>query len=545
MSTMTTIQELAKFDVARPYAAVEHCSVPTMMADLGDPGGLGSAAVEGASSGGNLPPVDPVAWDSTNKHHAPAKTRRAKGLFIVRESNEFNLELFNAMREQTYAAWPDLPDVQLVRALGMLPMQQRVIRLHTHEQGEVIVKPLRRGKTTAYLFRVGEYWHFWSMASAVKLNDKRINEVTALLTEVFAWLRPEAVYVHNISRLIRSRAQGGLLQASIEEHVDVVYAGKMPFHFRGELGQAGSMMFSMFASVASMERDWIVQRLLAGRVAKWRRSEWPFGKGSVPFGYKVDSKTKLLVVDESKVPAVREMLRILAFGVTPKQMQRDLDAAGVVGMKAHRRLGTRVPVGTMRNASGLINSLYAYASVWCRGEFLFRHVNVFKDLDHLAGVDVVRATDDESDMGELQMLYRLPVPEGGWGSPELLEAFAAAAQANARRLVDGGLTKMRPLSPTVELESVDPFLLGIVLTGERMRGTDLEARRRATSRAKKFIAPLAGRGWRDGDWWYELLVGGARTYKLVRWPLREEHVRDRSGVTSHDDTSHGVPGGEA
>ena len=390
---------------------------------------------------------------------------------------------------------------------------------------------MKRGRTTAYLFQVGEYWHFWSMASATRLDENRMNEVTSLIQEVLERLRPENVYVHNISRLIRSSAQGAKLQASIEENVDVVWAGRVPFHFRGEAGQAGRLMFSMFAQVASMERDWIVQRLLAGKIAKWRRNEWPFGKGSVPFGYKVDPKTLCLVVDEAKVPMVREMLRILAYGVTPTQMKRDLDKAGVVGMKPHRRLGGDVPVGVMVSSGGLINSLHAYASVWCRGEFLYRHVNVFRDLDNIAGVDVVRDLDDERDMGELQMLYKLPVPEGGWASPEVLELFAAAAIANTERLQTKGHSKMRPLARTVELESADPHLLGIVLTGKRLRLDDLAARLRRTSRAKEFVSPFSGRGWRDGKWWYELLSAGGDVYKLMRWPLRDEKVRDRSGYS--------------
>ena len=55
-----------------------------------------------------------------------------------------------------------------------------------------------------------------------------------------------------------------------------------------------------FAQIASMERDRIVQRLLAGKTARWRRNEWPFEWGSVPVGYKVDPETLRLVVDEAK-----------------------------------------------------------------------------------------------------------------------------------------------------------------------------------------------------------------------------------------------------
>ena len=50
---------------------------------------------------------------------------RALGLFVVRESDEWDLELFSAMREQTYAEHRHIPDVAAVLQLGMEPMGAR------------------------------------------------------------------------------------------------------------------------------------------------------------------------------------------------------------------------------------------------------------------------------------------------------------------------------------------------------------------------------------------------------------------------------------
>jgi DNA invertase Pin-like site-specific DNA recombinase len=457
-------------------------------------------------------------------------TARALGLFIVRESDEWNLEMFNAMREQTYAAHDDIDDVRAVRELGTLPMSSNTFKLK--DGTEVFVHPLSRGNTRAYLFKVGDYWHFWSMASATKKDDDGNNEVTDLLIETFSLLRPVNVYVHNVSRLVRDRAQGARLQAALDEHVDVVWAGSTPFYFSGEMSAAGVMMFSMFAIVASMEREWIVQRLLAGKVAKWRRGEWMPGPNSVPVGYTLDPKTRQLVVDEGQRWIVEEVLKVLAFGVTPAQMQRDLDKAGLLTKNNHRRLGVKVPVGTMISPEGLVNSLYSFVSVWCHGEYLYRHVNAFKDLNALSGVVIARDPSKEKDPGELQLLCQVPLPAGGWAAPELLEAVVVAARRNSARLVKSGHTEMRPLTQEVENTSANSDLHQDLLTGDRMRATDLEARRRFSSRAKEHLAPFTGRGWRDGNYWYELRSAPYEGYTVVRWPLRDERVRDRAGFSN-------------
>jgi DNA invertase Pin-like site-specific DNA recombinase len=459
-------------------------------------------------------------------------TPRALGLFIVRESDEWNLEMFNAMREQTYAAHDDKDDVRAVRELGTTPMSSSTFKLR--DGTEVVVHPLTRGNTTAFLFKVGDYWHFWSMASATKRDDDGNNEVTDLIIEQLALLRPVNVYVHNVSRLVRDRAQGARLQAALDEHVDVVWAGSTPFHFSGEMAAAGAMMFSMFAIVASMEREWIVQRLLAGKVAKWRRGEWMPGPNSVPVGYVLDPKTRQLVVDESQRPLVLEVLKVLAYGVTPAQMQRDLDKAGLLTKNNHRRLGVKVPVGTMISPEGLVNSLYSFASVWCDGEYLFRHTNAFKDIESLAGVVIARDHSIENDPGELQLLCKVSLPEGGWAPPELLDAVVLAARRNSARLVRAGHTEMRPLTSEIENTSANLGLHQDLLTGDRMRATDPDARRRFKSRAMELIAPFTGRGWRDGGYWYELRSGPNETYTVVRWPLRGERLRDRGGFSNSD-----------
>ncbi|GAB3868928.1 hypothetical protein GCM10028801_45560 [Nocardioides maradonensis] len=458
---------------------------------------------------------------------APTDPARAQNLFIVRESDEWDMELFNTMRQQTYFPHRDIPEIDAVLRAGLAPFHGDSFTVEFRAPGAkprqetVIVEHLTRGACKAILFHYRGQWHLWSQASAVKANKGEINGFTGILIDTVLRLRPVNVYAAYFSRLIRSHEQGMRLQAELIGNVDTVWAGELAFAFTGINRDIGQMMFSMFAWIASMERDWIVRRLLAGRIAKWRRHEWPFGHGTIPFGYMLDSATRQLVPDPGQREAVREMLLILCNEQLPtSEAMRQLSRAGVTSMRKHRRLGVRTPAAAIQASDSFINGLYAWAPLWVHGEYLWRMTNVFPDHDEISGVPIVRAPGDATDVGELQMLYRVPVPEGGWAEPEILTAFGEAAVARTRALLGKGSTAERPLSEAVSEESKAPRLLAQLLSADNARNLDAAAaRRRERARSKRSIAPLAGRSWLDDDWHYELQVSSRSAYRLVRWPL--------------------------
>lgn len=472
----------------------------------------------GASGGLESPATDAVLGVNS----------RPLGLFVVRESDEWDLELFNAMREQTYLRHRDVAAVEAIRLAGLDPFAEggtftvrETDRFGVTRDVRVVVEPEREGSARAVLFYYGGYWHLWSRTSAAKLGASGVNDFTQLLIRVLRRIRPVNLYAANFSRLIRSQSQGSRLQAELDGTVDVVWAGEMAFPFAGPQAQVGMMMFSMFSMIASMERDWIVQRLLAGRIAKWRRKEWPHGTNHVPFGHTIDPVTKELVVDVSARAAVREMMLVLGNPETPPaEMIRQLQRAGMTGMRRHRRLENFVPVTALKNATWFINTLYAWAALWCDGEYLFRVTNVFPHMQELAGVPVVRDPEVPDDVGEMQMLYKVGLPEGGWAEPEVVAQFRNAAVARMRGLVAKGATDVRPLAPSVVNESANPELHTQLLNADRAKGQDAAVRgRRDRARAKRTIAPFTGRGWFEDDWYYELQVMTQGRYRLMRWPM--------------------------
>lgn len=457
----------------------------------------------------------------TKKGRKSAPDTRALGLFVVRESDEWDRELFNAMRENTYIPHRGVAAVEAIRKAGMAPFSttgEFTVKTKDGKQ-RVIVEVIRQGRTKAILFCYQGYWHLWSQASATKEGDKGVNEFTAIMIEVIKRLRPREMYAANFGRLVRSQKHGNLLQAALSGNVDTLWAGGFQIQLSGEFAAMGMMTVGMFSTIASMERDFIVQRLLAGRIAKWRRGEWAFGHGTVPFGYMLNAN-KQLVPDLSKRDMVREMLLILGSTDAPSEKKRQLNDAGVMSMRAHRRLKGHVPVGAMQASSALISSLYAWAALWCFGEYLFRVENVFADMQELAGVPIVRHKGmRRSDMGELQMLYKPGVPEGGWAEPEVLQKFLEQAIATSSVMVaDHRRTEQRPLSKAIKAQSANADAHRKVLNPNYMRALDHETqRRRSGSRAKRRITALTGRFWRRNGYHYELQMGGANLYRLVRW----------------------------
>ena len=478
---------------------------------------------------------------------ASMQSIRATGLFVVRESDEWDLELFNAMREQTYLNHRAVAEVEAIRKVGLAPLEGDSFEVAWEtadgrpRSTRVIVETIKKGNTKAVLFFFAGYWHLWSRASAATVGGEGVNDFTAILIEVIKRLRPTDLYAANFSRLIRSQTQGSRLQSVLEGNVDAIHAGSVTFPLTGQQAQIGLMMFSMFSLVASMERDWIVQRLLAGRVAKWRRGEWPFGKGTVPFGYYVDPNTHKLCPDPDARDAVREMLMVLSKDSPPSQLVKELNRAGVVSMRKHRRLKEHVPAGATTSPNALVDSLYAWAPLWCQGEYLFRVTNVFPGMEELAGVPIVRDPRNPGDLGEMQMLYQVGVPEDGWAEPEILAAFAEKAAANTLHMLENRKrTNLRPLAADVAQSSANPALHVHVLSPQNTRGLDRKTRnRRAAARAKGRISALAGRTWTDGSWRYELHVCRTDMYKILRWPLRA----DDAAASADDVTDAGEDGG--
>lgn len=482
--------------------------------------------------GGTESPFGPGAVTHEDLRHLPdadyegvrATGHRARDLVVVRESDEQHLEMFNAMRELTYLNLQEHPAAEAIRKAGMKPWDGN-FTVEWESDGavshrEVEVTKLRHGDTKAILFQFEGFWHMWSMASAAKMSAGGYNNFTRLLIEQLQRLRPETVHVANLSRLIRSEREASrLAERGLRDNVDRIRANELTFELSGPYAWVGFMMLTVMGWCAATERTAIVQRLLAGRIAQWRRGEWPLGRAVVPFGYTYDKKLKRLLPDETKRDAVREMILVLISDAPPSLKAAQLDEIGVRPFRKSPRGDRYVAFAARKRPASAIETLMQWASIWVSGEYLFRFTNNL-ELDELSGLRVARFPGLTDDNGEFQMLFKVNVPENGWCEPDLLDAFARKALAHSGDLLASKDKKLRPLSEVTATTATRPDLLRGLASPEALSRQETGPRsRRHAARARKMIQPLVGRNWISGDWFYELHTGIRNTYRILRWPL--------------------------
>ena len=358
---------------------------------------------------------------------------RARVLVVCRESNEFDTVLMDAMVQQTLHYVPDHPAVHQARELGLKPLLTPDSLLPGVNR--VVLK---RGRAVATLFEIDGHFFLYSMTSAAKSNSSGENDWTNICVEVLSALRPIAVYVASVSRLVRSFEHTGTLLSSISKNVDVIHAGLTIMRMRGQEAEMGHIMWAMLATVATSERNLIVQRLTAGVVAKYRRGEWIKGKGAIPLGYRLDPTSRTLVVDPDAQPALELAWTLMADPAVPswKILQR-LGDLGVSSPLARQRYGEDATVANLVDAETYLEQLRRWSRLYLTGEHITRWTNPFEGVPHIAGMPVHPTEDGR---GELRFAYAFERPDI---DPGLIQAGLDAQKTRAANPTTGGAARSR------------------------------------------------------------------------------------------------------
>jgi len=449
---------------------------------------------------------------------------RPEWLVGIRESDEHNQMMFDGMRDQTYQLLRDKPFIEEVRQAGMAPMtaagsgELQVEIGHGRGRRTVPVRRLRRGSTTAIVFRYGPAVHVWCMASAAKINsDDRINDFTWLLMELVMAYRPRNVFTANLSRVIRSLEQAGLLLHALVGNVDAIWHGNQRLALSGPEAATGKFQYNMLASFAAMERVAILQRLMAGQIARYRMGRWIPGLKLVPPGYVLDEKTGRLEVDQAQRQTIAAMLEILGSGAPARATLMAIGKLGVKMPHAVDEDGNPVSMSQSTGSTATTDALLSWLNTWIHGQYLYRYTNPGLEIDDLSGVPIVRR--HEGDAGEFQMLLTVPLPEGGWASKDVLDRVVAVARARWADFVDmrGG---QRPLHESIERACADPALAQMQFRRRNTAGSTLQITRSGKTRrgptggaAREQVAPLVGRRWHSNGLVFRV---GGMTYGKYR-----------------------------
>lgn len=228
------------------------------------------------------------------------------------------------------------------------------------------------------------------------------------------------------TRLVRSSEHTGDLLKAITENVRVLHCETTITPSTPE----GKLVFQTLAMIAAIERDYIVRRHTAGRVAQWRRGEW-IPNAYPPGCLKID---KQLQLDAPMVDPVRQMLTALGDpNNNSASLVEEFGALGVTTPKLQEIYGPGATIADARNPTEVITTLLGWREAYRTGRYELLWTNPFPGIESIAGVPVEASGDPERPNGVLKMVYDIPVPDGGWADEETFDRI----EQRLRRRIDG------------------------------------------------------------------------------------------------------------
>lgn len=354
---------------------------------------------------------------STRKRRRGKSTDRTKGpdhrldhLVVMRESARYDHVLMEGMIQQTLAKVMHLPGAAELSQAGM-----DVFERPEHWGGI----SRRVGESRMVMIERDGVLYLYSMGTAASNDLPDTNAFVSELVNIVESYRPAETWVVAFTRLLRSANYVGDLLQAFSEHTTLL-------HCEAEINVAtpeGRMLFQVLAMIASTERDYIVRRHTAGRVAQWRRGEWI--PNAYPPGYRLDGRQ--LVLDDSSVSEVRSMLRILAdTSLPPSECAGRIGGLGITTPMITRLHGDDATIADARNPSEVIETLIGWTHLYATGRYELLWPNPFPGVTDIAGVDVEEL--DGYDFGALRLTYDVKLPEGGWADDATFDAIRSRAE---------------------------------------------------------------------------------------------------------------------
>lgn len=413
---------------------------------------------------------------------------RARSLVVCRESAKYGLGLLQGLIAQTLdATGRDLDSGDLMTGLGATVMADDFV-----PPDGVNVWRVHYGSTEARLISAGAEFYLYSLGSAAAKNSRGRNDFSMLLIGILNQLRPRVLRVATTSRLVRSMEHAPLVLDAIQQNVDELRAGQLTLHFTGPTKQIDAMVWQLLVTLAASERDLIVQRLFAGKVAAYKRGVWIHGPRSVPLGYRLDTE-RALVVDPEQKDLLIAVLSVLA----------DTSVSATLAQRRIVDLGLAARRAEMWDAVDAEQRLSNDRSPHLLGKRLLRWADLYRH-------------------GSVQV--ELPCPFPGLSEYQGLPVVTGGRSVPGRRAdePDGSVVlTYEPGRP-----DIDPALIDQAVAGRRQART-----RNGGAAAHHRVAPLNGWSWTEGGRQYRLRGERRDTYDLRARAAGNESAAWTTGST--------------
>src|ERR1035441_9585196 len=229
--------------------------------------------------------------------------------------------------------------------IGPMPDTRAVVylRVSTEDQGTMYGLPSQRAACHKRAMERG-----WSIIKEITDDTTGSNTLRAGLTEVRrmgAACETDIVLIYSVDRLSRVTVDVLTLMTELREHAIVEYVAES-----FDDNPACRLFLALRASIGAFEREQILARTQAGRIAKAKSGKVPGGRA--PFGYRIVDG--LLVIHDAEATVVRQIYDWAAAGVSQRDIARRLNEQGIRPYMANswgktsvgRLIGHEVYVGT-------------------------------------------------------------------------------------------------------------------------------------------------------------------------------------------------------
>ena len=359
---------------------------------------------------------------NAENHVVPAPVApKVDNLIVVRESDVSDRLLMLGMVQKTLAGCAGIAGVSKAQELELDPL------LHPEKYGAY------HRKTRAHrisLFNIDGTLFMYAMGSAASENPQtQANDYANFLIETLRTYRPRNVRIANFSRLLRATSLVSAIRDALKKYGCLLHADGQEIDIRQP---SGDFMYHTLAMFASFERDSIVMRTTAGRIAAVMRGQPMFHPRNLPIGYKlVKGKVR---PDPAQKPHVQALLEVLAQDdLNSRQKAQALSDAGIRMPRLYGTGGTD-DVADSRDPKSVIRGMWKWLDLYATGTYTQQLKNPFVGVDRIGVANVVR--EHEDDPGVIEVPHPWGLPDGGWASPDILSAARAAA-TKARRVGNG------------------------------------------------------------------------------------------------------------
>lgn len=413
-------------------------------------------------------PMMSTHTDSSGAWHP--ETRRL--LFVVRESSTgAERELAN-LATDAFLRHSYRDDVaQLLRA-GLEPLNAPTLW-----GGKAL--PFTRGRGA--LVRVGRAWALFALSSAAKDTDGIQNEFTQAFVAAMDEARPHAVITTSINRITRHGHHVSAAVRSFTKHKPILECDEGTLDFRSPLADGE---FQVWASYATKDRNTIVARMEAGHRRAHKNELFSFAGTSLPDGYQRTTDGEVLLEPTVQVVKLNEVFGLLADpAMSVHKVALHLQASGVFFPRRSLPNGNADEPVTLDTAKDIVGRLISRLDTYETGRFSIDRTPVLPV--YFTSRDDSDTDQEPGDTAPERFDYQLPLPAGGWATPE---QFAAIRSSRASFL-------------------------------ERQRIAETNPHKNNAQR------PLVGYRWRDGnDEWG--LISGSRSSKPTYWLVRRGAAKE-------------------